>query len=103
MRRHAYDIGLDVKDCDVIIGVAGSLRHAGNIHGAMPAKERHRERASEADGWRNSARALRSSVSILIITPVVLKGFSTSCEEIVESAIIQSIEPMRLAERAREK
>jgi hypothetical protein len=41
MQRYACDIGLDVRDFDVIIDFAGSLRQAGNVRAAMLARGRH--------------------------------------------------------------
>jgi hypothetical protein len=103
MQRYAYDIGFDVRDCDVIIGFAGSLRHAGNIHAAMPVRERQCECAAVADGERTPAYALRAGLSILIIMPVVFDGISRSHDETVESAIIKGIDTIAPCLRSRRK
>jgi hypothetical protein len=40
-KRHARDIGLDLSDLDVIVGLAGDLRRAGDVGAAMLARGRH--------------------------------------------------------------
>ena len=40
-QRHARDIGLDLRDLDVIVGLAGDLRRAGDVSAAMLASGRH--------------------------------------------------------------